>query len=203
MAIDAVYGEYFQKSRIFLYPLLGIKRGVCATPIQTYISWTGGVGVGDMKLVCLYHLRNDQEYRSFEQNILLRHKCFDDFRELDDGKAIYVFDLGRMEKDWRCFLEGNYSKLSQESKRMIGDHFGRDTANHAYIESYLYPHKYFGLYARLLYSSENVDRGEMILREVGELCDKPDLSQEKLDMGEKDLGISSGSSDSQLKKPIQ
>ena len=34
--VDRLYARYFQKSRSFLYPLLGISRHVLYNPIQVY-----------------------------------------------------------------------------------------------------------------------------------------------------------------------
>ena len=54
--IDKLYGKYFQKSRSFLYPALGIKRtGI--KPSGTYISLEGKVNPEDVKLVCTF--KND------------------------------------------------------------------------------------------------------------------------------------------------
>jgi hypothetical protein len=39
MVIKSLYKDYFQKSRVFLYPALEIKRGGSVTPVETYISW--------------------------------------------------------------------------------------------------------------------------------------------------------------------
>ena len=60
----SLYKEYFQKSRIFMYPLLGMKRGSSVTPIETYIAWEGVYEAHDAKLVCKYYLRNDPEFLS-------------------------------------------------------------------------------------------------------------------------------------------
>jgi hypothetical protein len=38
MVINTLYDKYFQKSKIFLYPLLGIKRGINIIPQETYLS---------------------------------------------------------------------------------------------------------------------------------------------------------------------
>ena len=42
------------------------------------------------------------------------------------------------------------------------------------MESYLFPEKYFNMYANLLGTSED------FLKSVGELCSKPDLEKENL-----------------------
>ena len=39
MEITFIQTKYIQKSRLFLYPMLDIKRGYSITPIQTYMSW--------------------------------------------------------------------------------------------------------------------------------------------------------------------
>ena len=71
MALNSVYTKYFQKSKVFLYPLLGIKRGVSVVPIETYISWKGYYNSEDMKLICVYDVRTDEEYKNFERNVFL------------------------------------------------------------------------------------------------------------------------------------
>jgi len=73
MAISALYGQYFQKSKIFLYPLLDIKKGSSVTPIQTYFGWADVYAPEDVKLIAIYKLRDDSQYISFEKNILLKH----------------------------------------------------------------------------------------------------------------------------------
>ena len=78
--IRSLSKDYFQKSRVFLYPALGIKRGVPNTPIETYVSWDGVYAPGDMKLCCLYHLKNDDDFKNFEKSKLLGNKLFNDFK---------------------------------------------------------------------------------------------------------------------------
>ena len=41
MKIQSLYRDYIQKSKLFLYPLLDIKRGVSVTPTETYMAWKG------------------------------------------------------------------------------------------------------------------------------------------------------------------
>ena len=48
MALNSVYKKYFQKSKVFLYPLLGIKRGVSVIPVETYFGWDGYYNSEDM-----------------------------------------------------------------------------------------------------------------------------------------------------------
>jgi hypothetical protein len=174
MAIDALYRDYFQKSKVLLYPLLGIKRGSTAVPEQTYLSWSEHLAPEDMKLIALYPARTDSEYLMFEKNVLLKHNRVCDYIKLNDTNTVVTFDFSDLKDDWHKFLNGQYSKLDIKLKRKIRDHFDKNTGTYTYIDSYLFPERYFSLYADLLGTTED------ILRSVGELCSKPDLEKETL-----------------------
>jgi hypothetical protein len=88
MVIDALYKKYFQKSKIFLYPLLDIKRGTSVVPTETYVSWNDKCNSEDMKLVCVYQTRTDLEYVKFEKNVLLKHNRLEDYVKIDDDKLV-------------------------------------------------------------------------------------------------------------------
>jgi hypothetical protein len=174
MAIKSLYKDYFQKSRIFLYPILEIKRGVSVTPIETHVSWTDNYSKSDMKLICLYHLRTDPEFLQFEKEKLFNNKHFHSFKQVEDNRGVYVFDFSTYEKDWNKILEGKYSELSHAYKKKIENFYGKRDANYAYIESFLYPEKYYSMYAEMLKVKEE------LLREVKELCSEFDLDKENL-----------------------
>jgi len=57
-----IYKSYFQKSKVFLYPLLGIRKGVRFVPIETYISWKNYPEINS--LICVYHIdkNNKKEF---------------------------------------------------------------------------------------------------------------------------------------------
>lgn len=183
MAIKSLYKDYFQKSRIFLYPILEIKRGASVTPIETYVSWTGNYSKDDMKLICLYHLREDQEFLLFEKERLYKNRYFYDFKQVEDNKGVYVFDYSSMSNDWKKIINGKYSELSAGYKKKIEAFYGKKDTNYAYIESFLYPEKYYSMYAEMMQVKES------LLREVKELCSKLDLEQENLTARIKDLHI--------------
>lgn len=182
MAIQSLYKNYIQKSRIFLYPALDIKRG-SNSPIEIYTSWKGLYNSGDAKLICLWHLRNDAEFRAFEKTKLFSNKLFHDFKPVLDNKAVYVFDFNRHQADWNAFINGKYSKFSPEHKTKIKAFYGINSPNYEYIESFLHPDKYYGMYSQII----NVEQD--ILKDVGELCDKPDLEKECLDILSEDFEI--------------
>ena len=181
MALNSVYKKYFQKSKVFLYPILGIKRGVSVIPVETYIGWQGYYGSEDMKLICVYDIRTDEEYKNFEKNILLTHSRLCDFVKVN-SQSVLTFDFSDLGDDWAHFINGRYSKISLNLKQKILGFFDKYSGNYAYMHSYLLPEKYFSNYAELL----NVDVSMLI--EVGELCTKPDLGKETLIMEVADLG---------------
>jgi hypothetical protein len=174
MVIDSLYREYFQKSKVFLYPLLGIKRGSTAVPEQTYLSWEGYLKTEDIKLITVYEKRTDLEYMNFEKNVLLKNPKITDYIKTHDNKTVLTFDFSDISDDFHNICLGKYSKISRDVKYKVLNHFDKYSGNRTYLETYLFPEKYFTLYAELL----NVN--ESLLREVGELCSPPDLERENL-----------------------
>ena len=174
MAISALYGQYFQKSKIFLYPLLDIKKGSYAVPTETYCCWEGKYRPEDMKLVCVYHTKNDPQYIEFEKNILFKHNRLVDYNKIDSSTSIFVFDFSDFNEDWLHFINGKYSRINQVLKRKILNYFDDNSANYIYVNSYLFPENFFEQYAKIL------DVDEELLKSVGELCDKPYIERENL-----------------------
>jgi hypothetical protein len=185
MAIKSLYKNYFQKSRVFMYPILEIKRGASVTPIETYLSWETQYSLSDRKLICHYHLRDDAEFITFEKEKLLGNKLFYDFKQVEDNKGVYIFDFNSYSEDWDAIVSGKYSKLSSIYKKKVENFYGRTNSNYAYIESYMYPEKYYKMY------SEMIGVKESILKEVGELCDLIDFSKETLKTSVKNLEFNS------------
>jgi hypothetical protein len=171
--IEKLYGKYFQKSRSFLYPILGIKRTSANIPKGTYISLEGLIGPEDMKLICVYPVNESEGFKAFENQMLIGNPLFSEKMQVSNTN-IYIFDLESYKIDWFNFILGKYSKLSNPVKRAIKTYYGEKTAEYKYIESYLYPEKYFETYANLL----EVDIAT--LENIGELCDACDLEKETL-----------------------
>lgn len=190
--ITDIYVDYFQKSRVFLLPALGVKKGTGVTPINTYLEWEDKVKVSDKKLVCLYHLRTDDEFIEFERKYLHGNLLFDDYYEVEDGKkAIYIFDFNQhYSEDFDHVLNGRYSKLSKKLKEKIRDSYGIASGNYRYVKTYLYPNIYYQTYSEILCpDKQDVPDMVKLLEEVGELCSKPDLSRERLKMSVKSLKL--------------
>ena len=175
MKITTLYDKYFQKSKIFLYPLLGIKRGTSVVPDETYISLENNeITSEDMKLVTLYKVRKDSMYKNFIDKVLLKHPRMTEQWIIDENKTVFVFDFCDLEDDWHHFINGEYSKMSSDVKKKINSFFEKNSGNALYVNSYLYPVNHFNNYAKIL------DVSPELLKQVGQLCDKPDLKKETL-----------------------
>ena len=181
--IDKLYGKYFQKSRSFLYPALGIKRTTANTPSGTYISLHGTIEPEDVKLICVFKEDDSDKFKTFEEQMLLSNPLFEEKIKIKDYN-IYVFDLEIYQSDYFNFLLGKYSKISPVLKRAIKIYYGENSAEYKFIESYLYPERFFDDYANLL------DVDVEILKKIGELCDPCDMEKEVLKIPVENLEIS-------------
>ena len=179
MAIKSIYIKYFQKSKMFLYPLLGFKKGVKVIPSETYIAWDSFYIPDDIKLVCLYHPNKSNEYD--EKKVLLKHNRLCDVQSINEHNKLFIFDFFDLKNDWLKFMTGKYSEIDNEIKSKILYFFPENTANYVYMRSYLYPKLFFKDYAATLAVEED------LLKEVGELCEKPDFEKETLIMKQEDL----------------
>ena len=173
MGLNALYKKYFQKSKIFMYPLLDIKRGTVIVPTETYVSWNY-YSSEDAKLICVYDTSIAIEYVNFENNVLFKHNRLVEYVKVDENTSIFIFDFSDLKEDWDHFINGRYSRIKEDTKRKIVNYFSKSSANYRYVESYLFPEKYREDYAKLL----NADIS--LIEETIELCDKPDLTKETL-----------------------
>lgn len=179
---------YFQKSRVFLYPVLETKRGGSVTPINTFVSWSGNISQMDRKLICTFYLRNDADYRKFEKTALLGNELFHDFKEGEDGTGIYVFDFNKHAVDFDTFIKGAYSRFKPLFKEKIKKYYNGNNANSVYVDSFINPNKYYEMYSDILGMPVSQLKG-------GELCDHPDFEKEHLKMLIKDFAVTEKSVD--------
>lgn len=171
MIINQLYKKYFQKSKLFLYPLLGFERGTIA-PIQSYMSLDGKYNIEDRKFILVYAPNLAENFEAFKTNRLLKHKLLIDNFEDDDKNQVFVFDFSSFANEWDLISAGKYSQISIESKRKILKQQEANSGNYIYMHSYLFPKKWFSRYAELL------DVKEDLLISVGELIDKPNFENE-------------------------
>lgn len=179
--ITSLYNRYFQKSRSFLFPALGIAKSL-HPPIQTFISLNDTIKPADQKLVCLFQHSSTEKYERFETDSLYGNPLYYDSEVNPNEPSIYIFSFEALKTDWEYFLQGKYSQLSGELKQAIRNYYGEKTPEYAYVDSFLYPHNYFEVYASLL--GESVQT----LQSVGELCDPYDAVKEKLLFSTRMLG---------------
>ena len=180
--------KYFQKSRVFLYPILETKTKGAVTPIQTFVSWEGRFAPADRRLMCTFYLRDDVDFKNFEKGLLFGNPLFEDFKEAPNGVGIYIFNFDKFAVDWDTFLKGKYSNFKSEAKTRISNYYNNNNANSVYVDSFVNPKKYYEIYSELLRVPVNVLKG-------GELCDKPDFNKERLKMEIKDVEVSDKSLD--------
>lgn len=167
------YTEYFQKSKVFLYPLLGIKKGIGFVPTETYFRWNSLYTERDYKFICVYDSQRSLEFKNFE----LKHLKFNKHLEFNcqiNERQIYVFDMISYKKDFDCFLEGKYSKFSTGSKSKIINYFENNGRITEYIKSFLEPTEYHQIYADFFSVKLS------LIKTVHEICNKPDFEKETL-----------------------
>ncbi len=177
--MSLIYTDYFQKSKVFLYPLLGIGRKAKYVPRQTYICWDGFYSTEDCKLILEYKTKPSESFKKFASRFLDKHVMYEDSIQISDNSIIYIFDFTYIhnktyKSDYKKIVEGNYSKLSMTSKVLILDFFGDEDKAGEYINTFLSPGDSFEAYANFF------DVEEAVLYNIGELCSKPDIEKETL-----------------------
>jgi hypothetical protein len=178
--IKRIYSKYFQKSKSFLYPLLGIKKNDKFLPVSTHLAIESLYEPGDVKFICVFDNIDTEAFKYFETKMLIENPLF--YEKLTDGsRNIYVFDYEIYTNDWFNFILGKYSKLSNVVKRAIKTYYGDKTPEYQYMDSYLNPNEYYSTYAELL----DVDIEDLKLGV--ELCDPCDLEKETLKINKESL----------------
>lgn len=166
-----IYTQYFQKSKVFLYPLLVLSNRTPYTPIETYMH-SEDYPLVDCKLLCLYEKIEDAEFKQFEKDYLLSNDFFHDVKYLED-KILYIFDLLHKKKDYNLIKNGKYSKISADSKNLILNYFKKNSVLLKYLKSFLNPAEFHKDYSKAL------DVPLEYIKNVYEILSKPDLNKEK------------------------
>lgn len=169
-----VYLEYFQKSKVFLYPLLKIKKGITRVPIQTYIAWDNVYSTNDLKFLCQYKTKQTPKFNSFAKSHLLNHSLLEEVIELNENTQLFIFDFSKFKSDYNKFLKGKYSQYSLDSKISIIDFFGTQDKIGSYVEGFLTPEGVHDEYAESL----GVDIKS--IEDIYEVCTPPNLEKETL-----------------------
>lgn len=178
--IKGIYNKYFQKSKCFLYPALGIKKNSFFKPLETYISIESLINPEDVKFICTFNKHQSEEFKNFELDMLVKNPLFIEKMDLGDFNA-YIFNYEIYSNDWFYCIMGRYSKLSSVLKKAIKSYYGPNSSEYEYMHSYLFPEEHYETYARLL--DIDVDT----LQNIGELCNPLDIEKETLKISENSL----------------
>lgn len=108
---------YFQKSKLFLCPLIELPKKGDYLIDGTYLYWNKEFNIDNYNFIVTYK-NNVDGFITFEKDVILKNKsliaCF------EEGKlSIYIFDLSKWKDDIDLFLKGAYSKLSKNTKFKI------------------------------------------------------------------------------------
>jgi hypothetical protein len=173
--ISKPYSKYFQKSRSFLLPAIGTVNNMHVRSLSSFIAWEGHYKPEDCRLILVVDKRmpelNTPEFLLYEEHVLKASLLYEKTVLTQTGHA-HIYDMTSFERDWGRFLDGRYSQLSPHLKERIRYYYGPNSGEYAYMETFIYPEQFFGVYAFLL------DVDEAIIRQVGELCNVYDLDRE-------------------------
>jgi len=168
-----LYGEYFQKSLNYLFPLLGISRDQPFAP-STYMWWGEEESIDNNRLLVVYLRTDSILYEPFERNTLLKNPYYEHMYELEDGGKAYVFNLSSIKDTVAKFRAGKYSLFPEGVKKRILTFHGAST------DKLPRPgrHIHMSLYPELYYEFVSEEIGVDNLEEVGELMDPPNVAKE-------------------------
>jgi hypothetical protein len=157
--MQKIVKNYFQKSRWFLYPILGHSTSSRLEPLETYVL---NKTVEENTL--------DDTYA--QEAELYKNPFFKTFSEIGDF-SIFVFSFKETDhsRDFENFVAGKYSKFTEAAKSKILEYYA-GTSDHELFEGYLYPETAYKDVSYLL------GEGIHILKSVVELCNIPDLEKE-------------------------
>lgn len=170
-----LHKDYFQKSRVFLYSSLGFKRGIRHVPEETYVKWKNYFDFEEHKLCLLYKDDKSSLFKEYEEKILIKHPQFYDCKNVENNRVVFIYDFSPYADDWKWFMHSKFSYFSEQHKKKILNFYGKDTPNYPYVESFLYPSKYYRLFADLLCIEQ------YHLETVKELCTKINKERETLE----------------------
>lgn len=169
--------KYFQKSKNYLFPLLGLGKEEPFMPAGSYLWWNGGESIDDKKLIVTYEDPDSEEFKIFEKRRIFKNPYFESCYRVKGGN-VYIFNLSSHGDTVKRFVEGKYSQFSEGVKKKILSFHGYSVDKiprpGRYIHMSLYPELYFDAVAEEL----NWDVAK--LKEVGELMDAPLVKKETL-----------------------
>ncbi len=172
------YNNYFQKSRVFCYSVLGIKKGISHPPEECYMALKDYYKYEDCKLILHYKNCYTKNFQLFSENVLQNCSLFEKVIVLNTNEKLYVFDFTIHKRDWMRILNGQYSKISHAYKKAIESFYAKDPTNLCLVSKIIYPFRYYSEFASIVEVPCN------IVKEVGEVIDLPDRIKEEFHIEE-------------------
>ena len=171
--------NYAQKSKLFLLPLVGIKKDTHIKPVCTYIiDRERNISELDYKLIVPFKKEESSEYSHYEDSYILKSKYLDiaNYHETEDC-CVYVFDLYDFKEDYDKFLEGKYTEFSTRTKSLVNIYWGKVEGKkfypHPKIEAYISP-----ILETYQQFAQELGVPLDVLVKGKELLDKPNLEKE-------------------------
>lgn len=178
---------YRQKSKLFLWPLLGIDRQSGFRPIKTFMADDHrGLTVKDRCLIAPFFKDQSKNYGDFEEEVLLSNEFFKDFYETEEN-LVYIFDFNKSKtlgEDYDKVVQGKYTELSYGAKLLINRFFASKDLKgrvrpHFQVAAYLNPSEsdYFRV-------ADQLDIDVYELMKGKEILDPPNILKETFDESE-------------------
>jgi len=166
MNIDVLKSGYFQKSQVYIYPLVNLYKDSAYLPNCTYLSWKGVYETSDNRLIAKYVTNiYSVNWKNFLTDILYKNPFFEDYSHTPDGStAVVVFNMTVRKDPFNCVVNGKYSKIDSDMSSLIMCYYGVDK------EKWM-PLRIF-LFVKMRYCWDNED--------VQETIEAPDMDKECL-----------------------
>lgn len=162
---------YIQKSKLLLYPLLGIAFDQIK-PENTFVITDAAPEV-KRPLICAYKRVPDENYYSFRNSVLYKHRLFKQmFRDLEYDYLI--FDMDEFATEYESFMKGKYSHFRGDRKETILQYYSNTRLGPVLIDTHLNPEHYHEFYADAFSTTL-----ESIV-DVHETLSPPDIKKETL-----------------------
>lgn len=168
-----LHQHYIQKSKVILYPLLGILKDLKSMQHETYLGYKDIVSIDEPSIVMIL----DKTATSFEDDLAIAESNSVYVGTIDEDDTIKVlkFSLEEYANLYALFCKGQYSHFYSRHKEVIVDYYSKRKIEGfalMLIKSHLYPQDYYELYAE--WYKTTID----VLEQAVETLSKPDLEKE-------------------------
>jgi hypothetical protein len=144
------YNNYFQKSRVFCYSVLGIKKGIPHPPEECYMALKDHYFYEDCKLILHYKNCNSKTFQLHSEKVLQKCALFEKIINVNVSEKLFIFDFTLHKKDWMKILNGQYSKISHNYKKAIEKFYENDPVNLSVVSKILYPFRHYSEFATII-----------------------------------------------------